>query len=159
MKKIITIQRILLITLTALSAYLYSCNSSGTAKERMLLNVPLVINKSSEDIVDMMGKPDSIYNFGSSLGPALVHRYKRNGIEIYYVNNQAKEIIIREPKPVKFDMNYIKYIGIIPKDPPDYIIDSTVISWSNIPGYAEIALITQAVDDKNFDYFIMVKAE
>lgn len=128
-------------------------------KDQMLLNVPVVINKTTTQNIELMGKPDTIVEAGGSRGTATVHKYKKNGIEMYYFNDVAKEIIIRDPKPVPFDVNYIKYLGIKPTEGPDYAVDSVVISWGNIPGYNQVSMLTQTIDSTLWDYIILVEAK
>lgn len=128
----------------------------------MLINVPKVINKTIADVKKKMGEPDSIFNYaGADGGMAEIYRYNRNVIDIYFYNGIAKEILIGDPKPVKFDFYFIKYLGIYPDIAPDYMHDSVVISWGNLPEYDEIKIFTENIDyeEGTWDYKIFVNAK
>ena len=125
-------------------------------KVELILDVPKIINKSPEENIITLGKPDSIYQFESTFGFAHVHFYQQHEISIYYNQNQAREIRIHNPKPIRFDKKFIQHIGINPPNAPDYVIDSVIISWNNIPDYTEVFIMTESFEDNIHDYYITI---
>ena len=137
-----------------------SCQSQKEG-ERMLINVPQVINRPIQEIEQLLGKPDSVYNYYGSEGPALIYRYEHLGdSEIFFYNKTSKEILIHDPMRVPFDINFVKYLGIYPRVSPDYMIEGEVISWANIPGYSNVkAFVSKRNTEKGiFEYKIHAKS-
>lgn len=129
-------------------------------RDRMVLNLPKVINHTMAQVKRKMGTPDSVYRATGARGLGDVFEYRKHDMLLYFYDDILKEVYIRDPEPMPFSVNYIKYLGILPENPPDYMMDSLVISWGNIPDYNEVKMFCQTRDSSGtFDYHVWVSAK
>ncbi len=160
MKRFVLIWAILGLALVQLISSCGENSEAGTRKIKVAWNVPALVNKTTEQIQEYLGEPDSTYQDYGARGKASVYLYDKHKTAMYFYSDSLKEIFMHDPRPIPFDVTFTQHLGIFPTVSPDYYIDSVVVSWGNLPEYNEVKLFTQTVDDEgNFEYKIWVNAK
>lgn len=137
-----TISLILSISLIYLSC------TNNKLKNDTVLNITSIANKPIDLVNGILGKPDSVVKINITLkvNPVGVGNitanadkayYKKNNIEIFFINGVADWIEIKTVPRLTMDEYLITSLGL-PQTNPHLFDPSSLITWDNIPGIENV---------------------
>ncbi|HYF67867.1 MAG TPA: hypothetical protein VD884_07020 [Ohtaekwangia sp.] len=105
---------------------------SPVAKNDVIIDIKSIVNKNPEQVIEMLGNPDSSYNkiiFGKAY---FIQQYEKlNEAEIRFLNNVAHEVIINRTHGIDFNPTSLNKFGFEEKAPSSF--DTTAFyAWKNL---------------------------
>lgn len=99
----------------------------------LVFDAPKLVAKSPEEVVELLGEPDTSYYRPFLNKRYFIQYYNQYGVEVRHLNGSVSEIIVQQPYPLKFAPETITRFGIAYTEPSEY--DSlAMIMWKNIEG-------------------------
>lgn len=141
------------------TTWFWSCSPNRIEEGGLILDIPILINKTPTEVVEILGEPDTSYYEQVLAKSFLVHRYKKHDIEVQYLKGKSNDIIINEPLPVKFDPESLKHFGLKPIE-PTVSREKGMLKWKNYSGLKTINFYKVRVDSAGniIGYKIFFKA-
>lgn len=112
-----------------------------------ILDVEEVADKTPQQVVEILGKPDTAYTQVFVTKHVFTQIYKREfEIEIMYPEGLSTDIVVFDVAPkLPFEAEIIEKFGL-PQIPPSDIVENTYIKWKNYPGYKTINFFVTDLD-------------
>lgn len=104
-----------------------SCKNSDSD---IIIDIDEVINKSNDEVIGILGKPDTAYwqpIFNKKVYTTVYTPYK---VEFRYFNGVASDIIVRQPGDLSFHPASLARFGI-PKSDPDKREPNVLLRWDH----------------------------
>lgn len=143
-----------------LFAGLLACENKATSeKEGIIVDVPAIINKTPEEVVKLLGEPDSAFDQYIVTKKIFTQLYQAGVVEIQYPRGKATDIVIHNPQPLPFEPPTLAAFGVQPKG-PTYFQPYEVMRWEDIPEFEMVSFYTvHKADSVTVDnYTIFFKA-
>lgn len=127
-----------------------SCRDQGAANDSVILDVKRIVNKSPEEVEEILGEPDSAYTITVMGKRIFCQAYAGNSIEIQYPDRRARDILVTDQTRLAFDQTALSAFGLDYKKqhPSDYKKGS-FIRWSNFDDFSAISLYATEKDSLN----------
>jgi hypothetical protein len=109
----------------------------STALPGLVLNVPAIAGKSSDEVARVLGPPERANGIG--LGANSRNRYRRGAIEVVFVDGRASWIKLYNTRHLPFGKETLSKLGL-PVAKPTYVHSQHVMSWSNLPHLKEVSM-------------------
>ena len=122
---------LLLISITALTA---GCNS----ERGVILDVSSVVNKTPEEVIRILGTPDTTYTERILGKTIFCQRYVAHNIEIQYPESLSTDIVIYGPHGLPFTQSALKAFNIRQQHPAQYERDA-VMRWYDLDKFAAVS--------------------
>lgn len=106
----------------------------------IILDVRSIINKSPEEVVEILGEPDTTYT-ERILGKALFcQRYTKHNIEIQYPESLSTDIVIYGPHELPFTQSALKAFNIkYQKKHPSQYEKDVLMRWYDFDEFEAIS--------------------
>lgn len=124
-------------------SFIFSCTSSDDSQ--MILDVPNLVQKLPEEVVGVLGEPDTVYYDQVFNKKFLVQRYKEHDLEIQYLNGKSNDIILNDASLIEFKQESLNRFGIKPAIPTVFR-DKEMIKWKNHSGLKTINFYNVKLD-------------
>jgi hypothetical protein len=139
--------------------------ASGCSEARsseVLLDVPSVMNKTPEQVADVLGKPDTVYTETIHGKKLFCQRYHKHNIEIQYPDSLSTGIVVYGPHDLPFSQSALKAFNIRhQKAHPSQHEKNKVMRWYEFNEFETISFYNVQEDSagavKNFSIFFMAK--
>lgn len=143
------------------SVVFLACACGQKESSDIILDVKQIANKRPEQVVKLLGEPDSTYYiriFGRSIFCQL---YKPHNIEIQYPETLATDIVIYGPHGLPFSHEALKAFNVNHKIHPNEYIEGQLWRWYDQEGFSTISLYNTDKDTTgrilNFNIFFKSK--
>jgi hypothetical protein len=138
------------LSLSILSFFLIqSCEQSDNLKEKdsLIFNIPELVNKTPEQVIKILGEPDSAYTQYVVTIPVYTQWYGEKGLEIQYLEPEklSKDIVIHNAGPLLFEPSTLALFGLEPTTPTISNPRSN-LRWSDLQGYKTIHFYNRQED-------------
>ncbi len=138
----------------------FSCSQERTTRE-YIMDIPMIANKTPEEVVSILGEPDSTYiqKRGSKKVP--VHIYTPYKIEVYYPSGKATEVLVNKTGNLQYNENSLSFFNIKPST-PNKEKSLAAYKWSDVEGFKNITFFSdniQADTVSSFKMFFNTKEE
>ena len=139
----------------------WACTPNEKEGKNLIVNVPEIINKTPEEVVAILGKPDTA--FVQNVVTLRFHTqlyYELDSLEIQYLEGTSKDIVVHKPLPLPLNKMTLKAYGLEPKEPTGNVLDE-VLRWENYEGFKMVNMyaIHKDKDGKIDDYKIFFKVK
>jgi hypothetical protein len=120
--------------------FLVSCKQT-------ILDVEEVADKTPQQVVKILGTPDTAYTQVFVTKPVFTQIYRREfEIEIMYPEGLSTDIVVFDAAPrLPFESGIIERFGLQHISPSD-VVANTYIKWKNYPGYKTINFFVTDLD-------------
>jgi hypothetical protein len=117
------------------------------ACESPVCNVEEIADKTPQEVVNILGEPDTAYTQVIVTKPIFTQIYKREfDIEIMYPDGLSTDIVVFDAAPkLPFEAGIIEKFGL-QQIPPSDVVANTYIKWKNYPGYKTINFFVTDLD-------------
>ncbi len=120
---------------------LQACAEKDNLKEKdsILFNIPELVNKTPEQVIEILGEPDSAYTQYVVTIPVYTQWWNDKGLEIQYLepDKRSKDIVIHKAGPLPFDPSTLALFGLEPMSPTVSNPRSN-LRWSDMQGFKTI---------------------
>lgn len=108
--------------------------------EKLILDVRSVINKSPEEVVSILGEPDTTYTEKIPGKEIFCQRYREHNIEIQYPESLSTDIVVYGPHNLAFTQSALEAFNIRYQEqhPSQYERDA-VMRWYDFKEFAAIS--------------------
>lgn len=139
----------------------YSCTLNEKKGENLIVDIPEIINKTPEEVVAILGEPDTA--FVQMVVTLRFHTqlyYDLDSLEIQYLDGTSKDIVVHKPLPLPLNKMTLEAFGLESKEPTDKVLDE-VLRWENYEGFKMVNMYAIHKDkhSKIDDYKIFFKAK
>ena len=128
-------KRLNLLVFPVLMLTLWACNS--VSNDRLILDVKEIKGKTSVEVEDMLGRPDTVFT-RSILGKKYyVQRYKERELDIRHYQGQLVDVVVNKPFDLTFEPQVIKRFGF-EYEAPHSQDTAAYYRWKDLQGIANI---------------------
>lgn len=136
--------------------------SCSLKDQDVILDVKKIIYKTPEEVVTMLGNPDSTYTIRILNKVIFCQWYEENGIEIqYHDSGLSTDILVKGPHGLSFDPSALKAFNLDIHVPPSQFMEKELIRWYNMDEFAGISFYRVQWDEqknvKNYTIFFKAK--
>jgi len=116
--------------------------------KQTILDVEEVADKTPQQVVEILGKPDTAYTQVFVTKHVFTQIYRREfEIEIMYPDGLSTDIVVFDAAPkLPFEAGIIEKFGLQQMMPPSDVVANTYIKWKNYPGYKTINFFVTDLD-------------
>jgi hypothetical protein len=142
---------------------LFAAGCRDQSREEVVLDVRAIANRSSSEVVAILGKPDSVYTLRMMGKVIFCQLYKDHHVEIQYAESLASDIIVYGQECLPFDQTALSFFKLDYREqhPADYRKGS-FIRWDDFREFSAISFYNPSKDSlgniRAFDIFFKVKA-
>jgi len=108
-------------------------------KPQIIFDVSSLIGGSPNEIINVLGNPDSTYNKTILNKPYYYQQYDERDMQVRYLNDEIVDIIINKPYDLEFTPETIEKFGFR-LTPPDKMDTAANIMWMDKEGLRYINL-------------------
>jgi hypothetical protein len=143
-----------------ISVLLISCIDQKKAD--LILDVRTIINKRPQEVIKILGEPDTTYTEKILGKQIFCQRYKKHNIEIQYPYSLSTDIVIYGPHGLSFTQSALKAFNLpYQKQHPSQYEKDVLMRWYDFDEFAAISFFNVQKDSigriDNFNIFFKVK--
>ena len=145
----------------SLPLLILACCTEDRSAE-IIFDVSAIANKAPEDVVSMLGKPDSVYVL-RVMGKAIpCQYYKALNLEIQYSGSRATDIVVYGAGDLPFDQTALSAFNLdYQKHHPSDYRRGSFIRWTEFDEFSTISFYNTKKDTLNniatYDIFFKVR--
>lgn len=130
----------------------------------IIFDVGAIANKAPEDVVSILGNPDSVYVLRVLGKPIPCQYYKAHNLEIQYSDSGATDIVVYGARNLPFDQTALSAFNLDYRKhhPSDYRRGS-FIRWTDFDQFSAITFYSPKKDSMNhvasYDIFFRTRVE
>lgn len=151
MEKIYHCGKMLVLLILLLSA---SACGPADKREQIVLDIPAIAHKTQEQLLAILGQPDSSYYQKRGGRKIPVQLYQPHQIEVYFPAGKATEIVVNEPGPMWYNEASLSYFNIEPMA-PNRERSKAAMKWSEVQGFKYITFFSQNIQADTVSSFRM----
>ena len=130
-----------------------SCNQTKTT---ILIDAKEVLSKKEEEVIELLGKPDSTYYIPMLNKKIFTQLYYKGtyDIEVRYSKDRSESILINRNNDLPFSKEALVTLGIEGIGEPDSCKPNLYLTWNNNRGFEKINIYsTYLAEDGTVEEF------
>jgi hypothetical protein len=143
------------------SMMLFACNPGDGPG--IILDIRNVVNKTPEQVVEILGEPDTTYTERILGKEIYCQKYYRNNIEIQYPESLSTDVVVYGPHGLPFTQSGLKAFDLsYQKQHPSQYEKETLMRWYDFENFEAISFYDVQKDSvgriKNYTIFFKAKS-
>lgn len=98
-------------------------------KGRVVVDAPAILRHSPEEVIAILGQPDSTYTERTLSGEAFVQHFKMYDVDVQYLENKASYITVKGPHGLDFSADALAAFNAKATAEPATFEDKKLIRW------------------------------